>query len=138
MSLDLLVCFDWILLSEYKRIIYIQYTLKSIQYGMYNISDSISTFIYILSQGMTPPLKIPDKSWLCLQLMLFVKHSIFQWFMFSLHVASSSASELIFCTFATYLDFTSLHADCLEVLLYHTKKMLNTHFGDGSCSLKIM
>lgn len=85
MSLDLLVHFDWILLPdwnldwilEYKGIIYIQHTLKSIQYGMNSISDSISTFSYIPSQGMTPPLKIQDKSWLCLQLMLFVKHNIF-------------------------------------------------------------
>lgn len=126
MSLDLLVCFDWILLPdwnlEYKGIIYIQHTLKSIQYGMNSISDSIFTFSYIPSQGMTPQLKIPDKSWLCLQLMLFVKHNIFQWFLFSLYLAHSSVLKLIFCIFATYLDFTSLDTDCSQYCIIILKK----------------
>jgi len=52
MSLDLLVCFDLILLPEYKGVIYIQGTLKSARYRMYNIQDSTSSFSYMLPQGI--------------------------------------------------------------------------------------
>lgn len=91
-SLDLLVCFDWILQPEYKGIVYIQGTMKAVWYRTYNIQDSTSSFGYMLPQWMEDT--TTKKSQTCIgsvfQLRLLLNTVFFQCLLFSLCSAFSS------------------------------------------------